>query len=153
MANTKQRAAFLAALTATDQMPPAERQRLAEDARRSAKSKAKIERYSLWMGARAAYHDAAAAELRAMMARAIDMPERHALQTTHDAACRTMLAAFARFMASPLMGKSDAKERRVMIRAARGVIALSTSRDAFLAATVEWMAHVKADAARIGGKA
>ncbi len=150
-ANTKQRRAFLAALTSTDQLPANERQRLAEKARRSAKSQAKGNRYVAWMEAQAAYHDAVAAQTRAMVARVAAMPERLSREARHAIASHDMLAAYSRLMLLPLVGLDDAKARRVMIRKGRGAIDNGEWRPAYNAAEAGWLAHIDAETARIGG--
>ncbi|KQM24801.1 MULTISPECIES: hypothetical protein [unclassified Sphingomonas] len=153
-ANLSQRqAAFVAALTATDQVPAAERDRNAIQSRRDAHSRLKGERYCAWMEARAAYHDAYAASTRAIAARVACLPERREREVSHRAASRAMMAAFRVLMLLPLVGADDAKERRVMIRKGRSAVVDLIGRDTFADAEREWLAHIEADAARPGWRA
>lgn len=150
---SQRRAAFVAALTATDQVPAAERERNALQARRDAHSRLKGERYCAWMEATAAYHDARASNARAIAARVAGMADCREREARHRTASRDMMAAYAALMLLPLVGSDDGKERRVMIRKGRGAVVDCIGRDAFAEAEREWLAHIEADAARLGRRA
>lgn len=147
---SQRRAAFVAALTATDQVPAAERERNAIQSRRDAHSRLKDERYCAWMEAQAAFHTAQATNLRAICGRVPGLPDRRDREADHRAASRAMMAAYNVLMLLPLVGTDDTKERRVLIRKGRGAVVDCIGHDAFAEAERGWLAHIEADAARLG---
>lgn len=153
--NTNQRAAFLAALTATDQMAPAERQRLADDARRAAKALAKDRRHGARLDALAAYHEAEAANLRAMRCRMLPATadDKARCAAEHHAMVLLLIETYRPFMLLPLLGTDDAKDRRSLIRKGRSVVGGGPLWEVYQVAERQWLAHIEADAARIGAKA
>lgn len=140
-------------LFATDQVPSAERERNAIQSRRDAHSRLKGERYCAWMEATAAYHDAKASNTRAIAGRVAGMSDCREREAHHRAASRAMMTAYTALMLLPLVGADDAKERRVVIRKGRGAVVDCIGHDAFAEAERRWLAHIEADAARLGRKA
>lgn len=153
--NTNQRADFLTALTATDQMTPAERQRIADDGQRSAKALAKDRRYGAWLFASAAYHETEAANLRAIRCRMLPATpdDKARCEAEHYASVLLLIETYRPFMLLPLLGADDAKARRSLIRKGRSAVGGGPLWEVYQAAERQWLAHIEADAARIGGKA
>ncbi len=147
------RAAFVAALTATDQVPAAERERNAIQSRRDAQSRLKGERYCAWMEATAAYHDAYAANLRLACARMTGAALNGPYEGEHHASCLLLLQAFDRLLPLPLVGSGDAGDRRTLIRRGRGAVGDSPLRITFAESERRWLDHIEADAARLERKA
>lgn len=109
---TLAQSAFIAALTASDQLAPAERNQVRRDERQALKG----DRYELWMLATAAFHQAKAASTMAGVARILrydDVCERNAVEM---AAVSAFVEIADRFMLLPLTGKNDHKERATLLR-------------------------------------
>lgn len=113
---TLAQSAFIAALTADDQLSPAERKRHADQSQRDERQRAKDDRYEAFMLATAAFHRAMAANIAACTARILryhDVRERNAAEIVAVAA---FIEAADRLMRLPVLGKDDEKDRATRIR-------------------------------------
>lgn len=136
-------AAFVSALTDTDQLPASERERAARDQRRDEKSSIRGARYRRWILAETAYHRAYAGRWVSLNARHVSPRETaDAEADSYVEACRLLIDAVEDFMAVPFQNDGDRKERAVLIRKWGKALAASGIHPAWDAARTGWLAKI-----------
>lgn len=112
-------AAFIAALTAADQ--------LTDNDKRAALLIRRETLWEAWQTATVAYHLAAATEARARVARLNHWPDRDALTAQHDQAARTLMVAIERYIRLPSTKGGDVREKAARLRECSKAISATTS--------------------------
>jgi hypothetical protein len=135
-------AAFMSALTDTDQLSTSERERAARDKRRDEKSATRDARYRGWILAEAAYHRAYAKHWETVAARHLARRGKVDAEIAYSDACHLLIDAVEDFMAVPFQNDGDRKERAVLIRKWGKALGASMVHPAWHAARIGWLAKI-----------